>query len=33
MGDTKPKTLLQSVGNYQDFRVWLTGHKLQALGI
>eukprot|EP00892_Ulva_mutabilis_P011695 jgi/Ulvmu1/8899/UM049_0081.1 len=24
--------MLQSLGNYQDFRVWLTDHKLQALG-
>lgn len=32
MGDAQPKTLFQSMGNYQDFRVWLTNHKLQALG-
>lgn len=32
MGDNTPKTLFQSAGNYQDFRVWLTNNKLQALG-
>jgi hypothetical protein len=32
MTDTKDKTLLQSVGSMHDFRAWLKGHKLMALG-
>ena len=32
MSAEKDKTLFQSLSNWDDFKYWLTDHKLQALG-